>query len=322
MIYLSIIITTYNNETYIRKCIESIKYQKNIEIIVVNDCSTDNTKKILEQYKYIKVINLKKNVGVSQARNIALKLIKGKYFTFLDGDDQLLKYAEKKIIRDIKKYNSDIIIYNYYEKNKKYSVSKYNYKNEIIDNKEATKRLLTDKIAPTVWAKVYKQKYKNIRFNEELEINEDCDYTIKILTKSNKTIIKNDYIYIYNKENSSLTKKYTCEQIKKNDYIKYISNNIKKNENYEYYKELHELKKIHLYSQCNKKRYKYLKENIDRRIIKKLLKRDITLSYKFEIIIYLISIKLHLILFKYYFKIRNIKRMNKSEIYNNNNSIQ
>lgn len=309
MIELSIIIPTHNNELYIKRCIESIKYKnKNIEIIVVNDGSTDKTKQIIEEEPNIKVINLKNQKGVSFARNIGIKESRGKYFTFIDGDDYICNYDFNLILKDITKYNPDIIIYNYYEENKIRIKSKYQYQHEILNNKQTINKLLNDQISQTVWAKIYNKKFKNIKFNEQLKINEDCEYTLNVLSKSQKTLIKKDFIYVYNKNNNSLTSKYTCEQIKNNDYIKYISKDIKKNPSYSIYREIHELKKLHLYSQCKKNRYKYLKKNIDKNLLRKLLKESIPISNKIEIIIYLTSIRTHIILFKYYLKIRKIKR--------------
>ena len=78
----SILISAYNIENYIRKCIETCLEQtyKDYEIIVVNDCSTDKTKEILEEYSdKIKIINLPENRGLSYARNIAIKESKGDY---------------------------------------------------------------------------------------------------------------------------------------------------------------------------------------------------------------------------------------------------
>ena len=89
---ISVIIPIYNVEKYLTKCIESVINQtyKNLEIILVNDGSTDNSKEIIDKYSSIdsriKVIN-KKNGGLSDARNVGIELAKGEYITFLDSDD-------------------------------------------------------------------------------------------------------------------------------------------------------------------------------------------------------------------------------------------
>jgi glycosyltransferase involved in cell wall biosynthesis len=90
-IKVSVIIAAYNSEKYIDYAIQSIKKQeyKNWELIIVNDCSTDLTKKIIEKYKSkkIKIINLKKNIGSYKATNLAFRKITGKYIAILDSDD-------------------------------------------------------------------------------------------------------------------------------------------------------------------------------------------------------------------------------------------
>lgn len=90
---VSIIMPAHNSSGYIEQSIESIRNQtyENWELIIINDCSTDNTKEICEAYKEkdsrIILVNLEKNVGVANARNIAIQNAKGKYVAFLDSDD-------------------------------------------------------------------------------------------------------------------------------------------------------------------------------------------------------------------------------------------
>ena len=90
----SIIITCYNSEKYISQCIESCinqKNYKNYEIIIVDDGSTDSSKKIIKKYKKkINFINLKKNIGIEKSVNLALKKSLGKFVIRLDSDDIFL----------------------------------------------------------------------------------------------------------------------------------------------------------------------------------------------------------------------------------------
>ncbi len=111
----SIIIPIYNSEKFLRTSINSIVKQKikNIEILLINDCSSDKSLKICniykKKYKFIKVINNKKNVGVGNCRNIGIKAALGKYLIFLDSDDSLMtksitylnKYINYKIEQDV-----------------------------------------------------------------------------------------------------------------------------------------------------------------------------------------------------------------------------
>ena len=109
-INFSIIIPVFNSESFIKETISSLVNQnyKNIEIIIINDCSTDNSSKIINRIKKInqkfefKIINNKRNMGVAFSRNIGLNYAMGDYIIFLDSDDYLeknsLSYISKKII--------------------------------------------------------------------------------------------------------------------------------------------------------------------------------------------------------------------------------
>ncbi|OCG17406.1 hypothetical protein A9G09_00015 [Gilliamella sp. wkB292] len=102
-VVLSIIIPVYNTEKYLSKCLDSVLNQKieNIEIICVNDGSTDNSLDILKKYSQIdnriKIIN-KKNGGMSSARNIGIDNAQGKYITFIDSDDFIEPNAYEKLL--------------------------------------------------------------------------------------------------------------------------------------------------------------------------------------------------------------------------------
>lgn len=102
---VSIIITTYNYAQYVERAIRSALEQSidssQYEILVVNDCSTDRTKEILENYSdEVRIFNLEKNLGLSGARNFAIKKAKGQYVVFLDADD----YIHKDLLRVQKLY--------------------------------------------------------------------------------------------------------------------------------------------------------------------------------------------------------------------------
>lgn len=113
---ISIIIPVYNAEKYLHKCLESIVNQsfKDYEVLLVNDGSTDNSQKIIDEYanKYPTKFRtfVKKNGGQSSARNMALPFAYGEYITFLDSDDYYdSKYLEK-LYTAAKKNNSDMVI--------------------------------------------------------------------------------------------------------------------------------------------------------------------------------------------------------------------
>lgn len=128
-IILSIIIPSFNMENSIEKCIRSAldTQSKNIELIVVNDGSNDNTvdivNKIVLSDSRVRIINID-NSGVSFARNVGIKHCKGKYFTFLDADDWLEKGAVDLIIDKINESPKDIYVFNRY----------LNFENDINNN--------------------------------------------------------------------------------------------------------------------------------------------------------------------------------------------
>ena len=119
---LSVVIPNYNNGKYISQCLDSIlsqSYKEVVEIIIVDDCSSDNSKEILGQYekKYpvIRPIFLEKNGKVSAARNKGLSIAKGEYITFIDADDcyynkDKLK-NEMEIIKKFSEKGKDVIAY-------------------------------------------------------------------------------------------------------------------------------------------------------------------------------------------------------------------
>ena len=112
---VTVIVPVYNCEKYIARCIESVINQtySNIELIIVNDGSTDHTNEICENYnkKYqnIKLIN-QKNQGVSIARNNALNISLGQYIQFTDSDDYMEKDMIELMVKSAVTNNSDIVI--------------------------------------------------------------------------------------------------------------------------------------------------------------------------------------------------------------------
>ena len=113
---LSIIIPVYNSEKYLDKCLTSIINQnyKNIEIILINDGSKDNSKKIINKYlknnkKVIKYIE-QENSGQAHARNRGLEIATGELITFVDSDDYVLPEIYEEMIKTLTKTNADIVM--------------------------------------------------------------------------------------------------------------------------------------------------------------------------------------------------------------------
>ena len=115
MTAISVIVPVYNVENYLVKCLDSIINQTltDIEIICVNDGSTDNSRQILENYKRkdsrIKIID-KQNGGLSSARNVGYKYSTGEYISYIDSDDWVDLTMLEKMYKNIKKHDCEISI--------------------------------------------------------------------------------------------------------------------------------------------------------------------------------------------------------------------
>lgn len=306
---ITVIIPTYNREKYLKELLDSIKDKKNIEIIVIDDASTDNTKELLKKYNQnnITIITNKKNKGIAYSRNVGIKNIKTKYFTFIDSDDNIDNQMLETMYNESEKHNLDICCCNYYEiiNNKKVK-SKYKYNNSIYNSKEIIERTLIDEVSTVVWGKLYKTStFKNILFNEKLVINEDYEYVIRCFKNIKRIKLINEYLYNYLKNTTSITNNTKCIDIKNNYYLDNLD--IKEYDNYNYFININELRKIHMYSKCIDKnnRYKYLKKEIDKLRLKRLLKTNISKFNKIEIIIFLINIRLYLFIYPLCIIIKN-----------------
>ena len=116
---ISLIVPVFNVEKYVSKCLDSLVAQtlKDIEIICVDDCSTDNSLQIIEKYaskdSRIKILH-KENEGVSAARNDGIKMASGDYILFWDGDDFAEKETCEELLHTMEENNVDTVVYGYY----------------------------------------------------------------------------------------------------------------------------------------------------------------------------------------------------------------
>lgn len=211
---ISVIIPIYNVEEYLRRCIESVIRQTftDIEIILVNDGSTDNSGQIVEDYKTkdarIKVIH-KVNGGLSDARNIGMMHAGGKYIFFLDSDDWIAEDTLQLLLNYMEKYEADIVTCGFY----------YAYDNDlwidrcylessdevfILNNKEGMKALLENKIVKNfAWGKLYKKEIiQDIPFEKGI-LFEDVYWQPQVFARSNRCIVtKEAKCYYYQRAGS------------------------------------------------------------------------------------------------------------------------
>ena len=170
---ISIIVPIYNTEKYLSKCIESIQNQtyKNLEIILVNDGSTDHSLQICHKYalndQRIIVID-KENRGISSARNSGLDIASGDYIGFVDSDDYISKDMYQYLLKASLKQNADIVECGFYRVDESYKIiSSHPLKNKIIiGSYVCSKSYAQRKNASTVnWNKLYQKKiFDNTRF--------------------------------------------------------------------------------------------------------------------------------------------------------------
>lgn len=189
MLKISIIIPNYNNAKYLERCLLSVIRQtyKNIEIVCVDDKSTDNSLIILQKYqrldKRIKVIALTKNKGVSNARNFALKTITGDFVCFLDSDDYLERTSCEYLLKSITAKKSDLACGGHVKVNSlNQHVGRWRPKKDI--SKKPTEEIYDFTKHRNVTQKLFKVsiiKENNIMFNQELTYREDAVFLMEYL---------------------------------------------------------------------------------------------------------------------------------------------
>ena len=205
---ISVVINAYNAEKYINKCIDNVVNQtyKNLEILIVNDGSTDNTLEICKSYKddRIRIIN-QENMGLSMARNVGIDNAKGDYLYFVDADDFIDNDTIEYLYNLCIEYNTDmstcvpIDIYNYdYKKNK------IKEKVLIISGKDIlNKILLSNDRAGCLWNKLIKKELLvNLRFEDRI-IN-DVAFVYKFVLKLDRIAYSNQNKYYYYRRNDSI----------------------------------------------------------------------------------------------------------------------
>lgn len=214
---ISIIVPVFNGERYIRHCLDSLISQSfgNIEIILVNDGSTDNTEDICSMYEAgdSRVLYIRKeNGGVSSARNCGLENASGEYVMFVDSDDVLQEGAIETIQNEIVNDNPDILRFGFM----RISDNGPNYSRcpleETYDGEGwlyIEKNLMLGQSPPrSVWTGVYKRRnivdFK-LLFDESLTWGEDFDFNIRYLSTCRKIKSISDVLYAYHVNDQSTT---------------------------------------------------------------------------------------------------------------------
>lgn len=214
-IKVSIIIPVYNNSKYLRDCLNSVLKQTldNIEIIAIDDYSTDDSFTILKEYqsKYqekIKIIRNNKNMGVGYTRNLGISMSTGKYIGFIDGDDYINPRMYEDMYNNGEKNNADIVSTGIlFVKDSKYLDNDLNFmgrsKGYIYNTKIDFERL--SNLSPSSCNKIYKRDILNkIRFVED-SMWEDVAFTYSALFNSNRVLVMNNWDYFYRKSSLGIS---------------------------------------------------------------------------------------------------------------------
>lgn len=201
---VSIIVPVYKVEEYLPRCVDSLINQtyKNIEIILVDDGSPDNSPKICDEYaskdSRIRVIH-KENAGVSEARNTGIDNAKGDYICFVDSDDYVNAYMVEKLTTSANENNSDMVVVSGYYKA---------YKDKIVEVRSSNIDKKCNKDFSIFWGDLishrsacttlYKRNtIKDIRFNSNLKIAEDFLFVIQAMKKSKTISSVDECLYYY-----------------------------------------------------------------------------------------------------------------------------
>jgi glycosyltransferase involved in cell wall biosynthesis len=210
---ISVVVPVYNVAYYLPKCIDSLLEQtySNLEIILVNDGSTDESPQICLKYEKkdqrIKIIN-KSNGGLSEARNFGIDRATGTYLAFVDSDDHVHKNMFSILMTTILKHGADIAICGHYiEENGKLQPNRYDNTTIRYSREEALEAILMDKeINSFAWDKLYRSSlFSAIRYPLG-RIFEDTATTYKVFDLANSVVRVNQALYYYLKRDDSITK--------------------------------------------------------------------------------------------------------------------
>ncbi len=199
---ISVIIPVYNREKYIKSCLENIINQsyKNLEIIVVNDGSSDKSVEIINQYPVVKLVEHKENQGLSEARNTGIDNAKGKYIHFMDDDDAINSTFYENLVKASEETNADISASGMIHQKTKGKTQIFKKQKESVSLQEKLTATYVGKMG-YVWRYLFKLdflKKHNLRFLKGRLI-EDLPFSFSAIYFANKvvTVPNTSYLYVF-----------------------------------------------------------------------------------------------------------------------------
>lgn len=220
---LSIIVSVFNVERYIGKCIDSVLAQTftDFELITVDDGSTDKSGAICDEYaerdSRIKVIH-KENGGVSSARNVGLDEAVGDYIAFIDADDTVKPKMYEIMLKKALLYDCDIVqaqMNIVYENGESLSPSSQRKSILLTSKKEMIKSFICYAVSPSVCAKLFtKNAVFGKRFREDIFIGEDSLFVLEVLNGAKRILLDENHFYSYFQRNGSSMHSISAEKMR------------------------------------------------------------------------------------------------------------
>jgi len=227
---VTIIVPIYNAEEFLEECLNSLVHQtyKNIELIFVDDGSTDNSlrimKKVAENDHRVR-IKQQQNMGVEKTRNTIIHEAKGEYVYFMDSDDWIENNTIERLVQVIEEYEADVVLFNYFREYSDRTLKKRIFDDPVIVfDDDGCKKLLRRLVGPysdeeiahpenndaicTLWGKLYKKNIiidNNVQYpsNKIVGSYGDGIYNMQYMLHVKKAVYINEYLYHYRKTNSN-----------------------------------------------------------------------------------------------------------------------
>lgn len=227
---ISVVIPAYNREDIIKKCIDSVLAQtySNIEVIVVDDCSTDKTADVVDAYEDTRVrkcIRLEKNRGACYARNKGTDSAEGSYIAFQDSDDIWMPEKLDRQLQFMENGKYDMVFcgmkrINHF-KNKEWYFPLYTFD----ENGDKQKQILKENCVSTQCILIKKEAFNKVRFDEKIKKYQDWDFAIRAAEILKMGYLKESLVVAEVQENSisRKTSRYDALSVLYNKYLNIIS---------------------------------------------------------------------------------------------------